>query len=224
MGGLKHAGMSAAPSLPAWPVLCPHPSPDQSHNRAAFGFVLSEVRGHGGQVGPTGHVWNPLVATGGFAAFDIFVVLVDACERGHVENVSDTVLWLLRRALDVGRRDLLGHAGALKDAGRRSNTAAAATGGFLRLEISKRWFRDLYLICAPGRRRRASVGGWKAPPACSGQCAGLTCIQLAASLCWDRIPEFPLSTVGKKTQNLWVMPSSGLPLSRRPITPFHHPT
>lgn len=61
---------------------------------------------------------NPLVAPGDFAAFDVFVVLVDARQRGHVENVSDAVLRLLRRALDVGRRDLLGHAGALKEAGK----------------------------------------------------------------------------------------------------------
>lgn len=58
---------------------------------------------------------NPLVATGDFAAFDVFVVLVDARQRGHVENVSDAVLRLLGRALDVGRRDLLGHAGALEE-------------------------------------------------------------------------------------------------------------
>lgn len=68
---------------------------------------------------------NPLVATGDFAAFDIFA-LVDARQRGHVENVPDAVLRLLGRTLDVGRRDLLGHAGALKDGGRRSN---AVTGG-----------------------------------------------------------------------------------------------
>lgn len=106
-------------------MLCPHPSPHQSHDGAAFGFVLSEVRGHGGQVGPAGHVRNPLVAAGGFAAFDVFAVLVDARQRGHVENVSDAVLRLLGRALDVGRRDLLGHAGALEDGGRRSNMVAA---------------------------------------------------------------------------------------------------
>lgn len=87
--------MSVDPQLPACTVLRPHPQSDQSHNGAAFGFVLPEVRGHGGQVRPTGHVRNPLVATGGLAALDIFVVLVDACQRGHVENVSDAVLRLL---------------------------------------------------------------------------------------------------------------------------------
>lgn len=93
------------------------PQSQQSHDGATFGFVLPQVRGHGRQVGPAGHVRNPLVGTGGLAALDVFVVLVDAGQCGHVENVSDAVLRLLRRALDVGRRDLLGHAGTLGGGG-----------------------------------------------------------------------------------------------------------
>lgn len=49
----------------------------------------------------------------------------------------------------------------------------------------------------PGHKRLASVCGWKAPPVCSGQCAGLTYIQPTASSCWDRTPESPLSTAEK---------------------------
>lgn len=49
----------------------------------------------------------------------------------------------------------------------------------------------------PGHKRLVSVCGWKAPPVCSGQCAGLTYIQPTASSCWDKTPESPLSTVEK---------------------------
>lgn len=113
-------------------MLCPHsqsnpPQSDQSHDRATFGLVLPEVRGYGRQVGPAGHVRNPLVAAGGLTALDVFVVFVDAGQRGHVENVSDAVLRLLSRALDVGRRDLLGHAGTLRR--KRSNMVTAGSEG-----------------------------------------------------------------------------------------------
>lgn len=95
-------------------MLCPRcPPSEKSHDRAALGFVLAEVRGHGRQVGSARHVRDPLVGAGRLAALDVLVAFVNARQRGHVENVSDAVLRLLSRALDVGRRNLLGHAGTL---------------------------------------------------------------------------------------------------------------
>lgn len=68
-----------------------------SHDCTALGFVLAEVRRHGSQVRPAGrHVRDALGRARGFTAFDSFVVLVDASERGHVENVPHAVLRLQR--------------------------------------------------------------------------------------------------------------------------------
>lgn len=93
----------------------PHPPlRNQSHDGAALGLVLAQVRGHGCQVGPGRHVRDPLGAARRLAALYAFAALVDARQRGHVEDVTHAVLRLLRRALDVGRRDLLGHAGTLQ--------------------------------------------------------------------------------------------------------------
>lgn len=44
-----------------------------------------------------------------FVAFYVFVVLVDAGKRRHMENVPNAVLRLQRRTLDVRSRNLLRH-------------------------------------------------------------------------------------------------------------------
>lgn len=191
----------------------------QSHDRATFGFVLPEVRGHGRQVRSTRHVWNPLASTGGLAAFDVFVVFVDAGQCGHMENVSDAVFWLLGWALDVGCRDLLGHAGTLRRKTFRLTEVlffckelASITKGFAhfyrgQLNTAMTWlesgnwnhltFQNVLLIYKPGHKKLALVDGWKAPQVCSDRCAGPTCSRLTASWCWDKTPGSHLSTEKK---------------------------
>lgn len=78
-----------------------------SHDRAGFGLGLMQTR-HWVQLRSAGHVWRSLGSPGGLVAFDV-LVLVDAGQCGHMENVPHAVFWLERRTLDVRSWDLFGH-------------------------------------------------------------------------------------------------------------------
>lgn len=64
----------------------------QSHDAAALGLVLAQVRGHGCQVRPARHVRDPLGAAGRLATLCAFAALVDTRQRCHVEDVAHAVL------------------------------------------------------------------------------------------------------------------------------------
>lgn len=82
------------------------------HNSTALSFGLLIVCCyHSGHVCST--VRHPLGGSGRLPPLRVLVVLVDAGQCGHMEDVSDTVLRLQGGTLQIGGTQLLGCVGAL---------------------------------------------------------------------------------------------------------------